>query len=92
MTDLSSDLNTNAQTGGSGNVEGEVTALHDPVGRLFKIGDLCRELSLSRATIYRMLQEPDYNFPRPVKIGMASRWLECDIIAWKEQLAAIRAV
>jgi len=70
----------------------DVVAPGDPVGRLLKIKDICRDLSLSRATVYRLMKDPENPFPQPVKIGMASRWLECEIIAWKEKLASSRAV
>ncbi len=71
---------------------GPITAAADPIGRFFKIADVCRELCLSRATIYRLMKDTENPFPQPVKIGMASRWLECDVIAWKEKLASDRVV
>ena len=38
---------------------------------------------MSRASIYRQMQEGD--FPRPVKVGStAVRWKESDIAAWIE--------
>jgi len=70
----------------------ETVAPEDPFGRLLKIKDVCQDLSLSRATIYRLMKNSINPFPNPVKIGMASRWLKCDIIAWKQKLAASRAV
>ncbi len=39
--------------------------------------------SISRSSIYRLMQEGE--FPRPVKIGPAAvRWRASDLIAWLE--------
>lgn len=42
------------------------------------ISDLCEMLKLNRSTIYRQAQEG--KFPKPLKIGKASRWLYSDVI------------
>jgi|GEM_PF-6441350 len=86
-------MTDNVTKNGSGNGLGDIDAMvcADPVGKLFKITEVCAQLSLSRATIYRLLKDAENPFPQPVKIGMASRWLESEINAWKEKLAADRA-
>jgi excisionase family DNA binding protein len=48
-----------------------------------------KELKVSRATLYRMVRT---GFPRPIKIGSASRWSRRAVEKWKaEQLAAVNA-
>ena len=43
---------------------------------------------MSRASIYRLMQQGD--FPRPVKVGStAVRWKESDIAAWIESLPVV---
>ena len=58
----------------------EVITMHD---RLLRRRDVERITGISRASIYRLMQEGD--FPRPVKVGStAVRWKESDIAAWIE--------
>lgn len=53
-------------------------------GRLLKISDVIREVSLSRATIYRMIERGD--FPRSHQISpMRVVWREDEIEAWKQE-------
>lgn len=54
----------------------------EDVGRLMKIGDVCASTGLSRATIYRLMKAKDRPFPKPIKIGEASRWVEREIRDW----------
>ncbi len=63
---------------------------HDPVGRLLKIGAVCAETGLSRATIYRLMAETRNPFPKPLKIGTSSRWSFVEIIEWKMRALAER--
>jgi len=58
----------------------------DPIGRLMKIDDVCKDVGLCRAMIYRCIKRRRNPFPQPVKIGYASRWRESEIIAWKAAL------
>lgn len=48
--------------------------------RLFGMKDLQSRVSLSRTTIYRMMQTG--TFPKPVRVGKRSMWLESNIEAW----------
>lgn len=48
--------------------------------QLIDLNELSARLSVSPATIYRLIQRKD--FPRPVKIGKASRWDEGQVNSW----------
>lgn len=62
---------------------GDGKAHPDPVGRLLKISEVCNEIGLSRASIYRLMAARDRPFPKPLKIGFASRWALVEVNAWK---------
>lgn len=62
----------------------------DPVGRLLKISEVCSEVGLSRAMIYRLISTPENPFPKPIKFGNASRWSLVEIIEWKKRALAER--
>ncbi|MDY1450488.1 helix-turn-helix transcriptional regulator [Pseudomonas aeruginosa] len=47
-----------------------------------------RKVGLSRKTIYCRIKTGD--FPRQVKIGRASRWLQHEVDAWISEAAAAR--
>ena len=63
----------------------------DPVGRLLKISDVCLEVGLSRAMVYRLTNDAEHPFPKPIKIGNASRWSLIEIIEWKKRALSKRA-
>ena len=63
----------------------------DPVGRLLKISDVCLEVGLSRAMVYRLITDAKNPFPKPIKIGNASRWSLIEIIEWKKRALSKRA-
>lgn len=48
--------------------------------RLIRMKELRTRVSLSPATIYRMIR--DGEFPKPKKLGTTSAWLEADIEWW----------
>lgn len=50
--------------------------------KLLTMQDLCQNLNLCKATIYRFIRED--GFPAPLKFGAASRWREVDVQAWIE--------
>ena len=60
------------------------TTAETPSGghRLISLDELASRLSISKAMIYRLIQRKD--FPRPVKIGKASRWDEGQVNQWVE--------
>jgi len=64
------------------------TAPSPTVTRLMTLSDVLASVSLSQATVYRMIAAGE--FPRPVKVGTASRWLSSEIEAWIDALAAGR--
>jgi prophage regulatory protein len=46
---------------------------------------------LSRATIYRLIQQN--KFPRPLSIGTGSvRWRQSDVVAWQQSLTTTAGV
>ena len=52
---------------------------------LIGIGDLCKQIGVSRATIYRWMH--DNAFPSPVRISPgAIRWRSEDVEAWRSSL------
>ncbi len=55
----------------------------DPFGRFLKVRDVAASVGLSRAMIYRLMNEGEDPFPAPVKVGSASLWVEKEIVAWK---------
>ena len=84
-------MSSNSPRGGSTSDAHPVTRdHHDPVGRLLKIADVCAETGLSRAMIYRLMADARNPFPRPLKIGNASRWSLVEIIKWKTKALAER--
>lgn len=62
----------------------------DHVGRLLKISEVMDEVGISRAQIYRLMNDDACPFPHPIKIGSASRWSHVEIIAWKKMMTAVR--
>jgi|GEM_PF-1461637 len=55
----------------------------DPLGRLLKFGEVCSEIGLSRGMIYRLINNGQNPFPKPIKIGNALRWSLIEIIERK---------
>lgn len=39
---------------------------------------------ISDMTLWRWLENPELNFPRPIYIGRRRYWRESDIVAWLE--------
>lgn len=48
---------------------------------LLDVRDVVRSLRVSRSTVYELLRK-DPDFPRPIKIGTSTRWLQQDIGAY----------
>ena len=55
---------------------------------LLRLSDVLRFVGLEKSHIYNLISEG--NFPRPVKIGRASRWPEREIEAWVSARVAER--
>jgi len=51
-----------------------------PPPRLLRLPEVIARVGLSRASIYRLIQQSD--FPAPKRIGAASRWREDEVSAW----------
>lgn len=49
--------------------------------RLLDVREVARGLRVSRSTVYELLRK-DPAFPRPIKIGSSTRWLQQDIGAY----------
>lgn len=55
---------------------------------LLPIEDVCATLSVSRATVYKLLAN-DPAFPKPVKLApRANRWRRDELAAWCDSLPA----
>ena len=62
-----------------------VTMASDPE-KFLTLSDVIDRVAVTRSTIYRWMQAG--SFPRPIKVGIRSLWLESDIQAWiREQIA-----
>lgn len=59
-----------------------------PVDKLLTLPEVRAVVSLSSATLYRMIERGD--FPPPLKIGRSSRWLASEIHAFVEAQKAAR--
>lgn len=40
---------------------------------------------VARMTLYRWLNEPELDFPKPMRIGQRRYWREADIIEWLDK-------
>lgn len=55
--------------------------------RLLRIGEVCALVGIIRAMVYKCMAQETLPFPKPVKIGAASRLAFEDVKAW---VAALR--
>ncbi|USE81132.1 AlpA family phage regulatory protein [Cupriavidus gilardii] len=67
--------------------KGPTTALYDPISsgrpnseRILRLPEVQQRIGLSRSSIYARIQEG--SFPRPIKLGHASGWIETEVHAW----------
>jgi len=56
--------------------------------RLIRLGAVQERVGMGRTAVYKLIK--DGQFPRPVKVGAASAWIDVEITRWIEQLAASR--
>ena len=56
---------------------------------LLRVAEVSERVGIKRAMIYALMAEG--RFPRPVKIGFASRWRSDEIAAWIDARSAERA-
>lgn len=66
----------------------DATTANTPAPRFLRIGDVMTRTALSRPYLYRMVQHG--RFPRPLKVGAASAWLESEVTAWMAERVAER--
>jgi predicted DNA-binding transcriptional regulator AlpA len=57
--------------------------------QLITIKEACARLSVCRSKLYYLSQEPD--FPRPVRIGKATRYDAAELADWVERSKVARA-
>lgn len=58
------------------------------VPQLMKLTEVCERTRLCRATLYHYVQEG--RFPRPIRLGKHSRWLESEVRGFIDGLVANR--
>lgn len=56
--------------------------------RFLKVEEVCSRVGVEKSKLYKMIREGE--FPRPIKIGVASLWADVTIRDW--QLTKIREV
>ncbi len=57
--------------------------------RLIRLPALQERVGMGRTAVYELIKAG--KFPRPVKVGAASAWIDVEITRWIEQLAADRS-
>ena len=62
-----------------------VLSHHDPYGRFMRMPDVENNVGLKKSKIYQLMKDPVDPFPSPIHIGMASVWIENEIVAWKRR-------
>jgi prophage regulatory protein len=56
--------------------------------RLIALPEVMKRTGACRSNIYRMVSRDE--FPRPVKVGRSTRWVDTEVAAWIESLADAR--
>jgi prophage regulatory protein len=59
-----------------------------PSKRLLPLAEVLRRVPVSRASIYSLVAKGA--FPKPLKVGSRSAWLESEVDQWVDALAAER--
>jgi predicted DNA-binding transcriptional regulator AlpA len=65
----------------------ESTQPIDPYGRFLKLADVMASIGVSQAMVYKLMHDERKPFPRPIKIGRVSVWIERDVVNWKTIVA-----
>lgn len=66
-----------------------IDVLPEPALRFLPVKEVVRRTSLSRATVYRLVQSGE--FPRPVSLtGARAAWVEAEVAAWMQSRLASR--
>jgi prophage regulatory protein len=68
----------------------EIAALLGDVrdDRMLRLPEVMRRMSVSRPTIYRMIQKGE--FPKPARFGRSSMWPESDIRDYQRKIVQAR--
>lgn len=56
--------------------------------KLIRLPEVLERVSLKKTKVYSLIAEDD--FPRPVKLGSASAWVETEIDQWLAERACAR--
>lgn len=56
--------------------------------KLIRLPEVLERVSLKKTKVYSLIAEDE--FPRPVKLGAASAWVEDEIDAWVAEHASAR--
>lgn len=64
------------------------TPIQPTVVRLMPLRDVLASVGLSQASVYRLMAAGE--FPKPCKVGTASRWVSSEIEAWISDRVAER--
>ena len=56
--------------------------------RMLRLPEVMRRMSVSRATIYRMIDKGE--FPKPARFGRSSVWPDADIREYQKKLVKAR--
>lgn len=65
----------------------ESAQMLDPYGRFLKLADVMQSIGVSQAMVYKLMHDERLPFPRPIKIGRVSVWIERDVVRWKAMVA-----
>ncbi|MFG6417244.1 AlpA family phage regulatory protein [Roseateles sp. DC23W] len=65
-----------------------VQVFNQPRHNLLRLAEVMRRTAIGRTSIYQMIKLN--TFPRPVKVGSASLWIDVEISDWITQLMAAR--
>jgi prophage regulatory protein len=61
----------------------------DRLGTFLTAEAIAEKLGVSTRTLWRWIQEKI--FPKPIKIGRSTRWLESDVVAYIDRLRGKQA-
>lgn len=61
------------------------TKASDPKPRLLRLSEVLKTIALGRTMVYALMARGE--FPRPLKAGRTSRWVESEVQAWVMRLA-----
>ena len=56
--------------------------------KLLRLPDVLERVALKKTAVYKLMAEDE--FPRPVKLGAASAWVEAEIDDWISDRIAVR--